>query len=192
VSRLRRLLEEFDRRPVPLEGRRHAAVAVVATDDGVVLTKRASRLRAHPGQWALPGGRVDDGETAADAARRELHEELGIAVDDEVVLGLLDDYPTRSGYVITPVVMCVPDGLRSVEPNPHEVASVHLATWAMLGVEPIFLTIPESPRPVLQLPMLGTRIHAPTAAVLYQFAELALHGRTTRVDGLEQPTWAWR
>jgi hypothetical protein len=78
-----------------------------------------------------------------------------------------------------------------VRPNPAEVASVHVATWAMLGVDPVFLTIPESTDPVIQLPILGTRIHAPTAAVLYQFRELALYGRTTRVAKLEQPVWAW-
>lgn len=182
----------FDRCEHDLDGRRHAGVAVVVIGDGVLLTKRNSRLRAHPGQWALPGGRLDTGETPADAARRELHEELGVDVGDEVVLGLLDDYPTRSGYVMTPVVMWVPLSLDDVTPNPHEVASVHVATWRMLAVDPIFVEIEESPRPVIQLPMLGTRIHAPTAAVLYQFRELALHDRVTRVDGLEQPVWAWR
>jgi len=192
-------LAAFDRRPHPLEAHKAAAVAVVVIGDphpgeeaGVILTKRAPRMRAHPGQWALPGGRLDVGETAADAARRELHEELGLELGPESVLGLLDDYPTRSGYRMTPVVMWLDGGVGDLSPNPQEVASVHVATWEMLGVEPIFLTIPESDRPVIQLPMLGTRIHAPTAAVLYQFRELALHGRTTRMDGLEQPTWAWR
>jgi len=189
----------FDRREHPLDGRKAAAVAVVVigeprTDSeyGVLLTKRAPRMRAHPGQWALPGGRLDAGETAVDAARRELHEELGLDLAADSVLGSLDDYPTRSGYRITPVVMWLAGGIEDLCPNPHEVASVHVATWDMLGVEPIFLTIPESSRPVIQLPMLGTRIHAPTAAVLYQFRELALFARTTRVDELEQPTWAWR
>jgi 8-oxo-dGTP pyrophosphatase MutT (NUDIX family) len=189
----------FERREHPLEGQKAAAVAVVvigeprdASEYGVLLTKRAPRMRAHPGQWALPGGRLDAGETAADAARRELHEELGLQLGTESVLGPLDDYPTRSGYRITPVVMWLDGGIGDLSPNPHEVASVHVATWEMLAVEPIFLTIPESDRPVIQLPMLGTRIHAPTAAVLYQFRELALLGRTTRIDGLEQPTWAWR
>lgn len=189
----------FERREHPLDGRKPAAVAVVVIgeprDDseyGVLLTKRAPRMRAHPGQWALPGGRLDDGETAGDAARRELHEELGLELGPESVLGLLDDYPTRSGYRITPVVMWLAGGIDDLSPNPHEVASVHVATWDMLGVEPIFLAIPESDRPVIQLPMLGTKIHAPTAAVLYQFRELALFSRTTRIDQLEQPTWAWR
>jgi len=188
----------FERRDHALDGRKAAAVAVVVIgapdgdDAGVILTKRAPRMRAHPGQWALPGGRLDAGETAGDAARRELHEELGLELGPESVLGLLDDYPTRSGYRITPVVMWLAGGIDDLSPNPHEVASVHVATWDMLGVEPIFLAIPESDRPVIQLPMLGTKIHAPTAAVLYQFRELALFGRTTRVEQLEQPTWAWR
>ncbi len=189
----------FPREEHPLDGRKAAAVAVVVlrspdagADSGVILTKRAPRMRAHPGQWALPGGRIDAGETARVAALRELDEELGLRLDHATVLGEIDDYPTRSGYRITPVVMWLDGGLDDLAPNPSEVASVHVATWEMLGVEPIFLTIPESERPVIQLPMLGTRIHAPTAAVLYQFRELALFGRTTRVDGLEQPTWAWR
>ena len=192
-------LAAWQRAEHPLDGRKAAAVAVVVlgspgagTDGGVILTKRAPRMRAHPGQWALPGGRIDSGETATIAALRELDEELGLRLDDATVLGELDDYPTRSGYRITPVVMWLDGGLDDLSPNAAEVASVHVATWDMLAVEPIFLSIPESDRPVIQLPMLGTRIHAPTAAVLYQFRELAIFGRTTRVDGLEQPTWAWR
>ena len=189
----------FERTTHPLDGRKAAAVAVVVIgapdkdgDGGVILTKRAPRMRAHPGQWALPGGRIDADETAPLAARRELDEELGLRLEDASVLGELDDYPTRSGYRITPVVMWLDAGIGDLSPHPSEVASVHVATWEMLAVEPIFLTIPESDRPVIQLPMLGTRIHAPTAAVLYQFRELAMFGRTTRVDELEQPTWAWR
>jgi 8-oxo-dGTP pyrophosphatase MutT (NUDIX family) len=189
----------FERVEHALEGRKAAAVAVVVVGSpggadvgGVILTKRAPRMRAHPGQWALPGGRIDAGETARLAALRELHEELGLRLDDATVLGELDDYPTRSGYRITPVVMWLDGGIGDLSPNPSEVASVHVATWEMLAVEPIFLTIPESDRPVIQLPMLGTRIHAPTAAVLYQFREVALFDRATRVDELEQPTWAWR
>ena len=189
-------LGSFERRAHDLDGRRHAAVALVVVDSddgpGIVLTKRSARLRAHAGQWALPGGRLDADETPEDAALRELHEELGLEVGAETVLGRLDDYPTRSGYVITPVVSW--SGLRAdaMAPNPGEVASAHVVTEEMLAVEPRFITIPESDSPIIQLPMLNTLIHAPTAAVVYQFRELALHGRVTRVDELEQPVFAWR
>lgn len=185
----------FPRKEHPLDGRRSAAVAAVVVETengpGLVLTKRSARLRAHAGQWALPGGRVDTGETFETAALRELHEELGLLVSADDVLGRLDDYPTRSGYVITPVVVWAgPE--TAMTPNPAEVASAHVVTEPELAVEPRFITIPESPAPVIQLPMLGTLIHAPTAAVVYQFRELALHGRVVRVDDFEQPVFAWR
>ena len=75
----------------------------------MLLTRRAAGLRAHRGQWALPGGRCDEGETPVEAALRELHEELGLELGPDDVLGLLDDYPTRSGYLITPVVVWAAD-----------------------------------------------------------------------------------
>ena len=189
-------VREFPRREHPLDGRRAAAVAIVVVeaDDspGIVLTKRSSRLRAHAGQWALPGGRLDAGESYEDAALRELHEELGMQLSDDAVVGRLDDYPTRSGYVITPVVLWSGLSADAMAPNPAEVASAHVVGADVLAVEPRFISIPESESPVIQLPMLKTLIHAPTAAVVYQFRELALFGRTTRVDHLEQPVFAWR
>jgi 8-oxo-dGTP pyrophosphatase MutT (NUDIX family) len=189
-------LAAWDRREHPLDGRRAAAVALVVVDGaegpGIVLTKRSARLRAHAGQWALPGGRVDADETFEIAALRELHEELGLKVEADTVLGRLDDYPTRSGYVMTPVVVWADAPADALHPNPDEVASAHVVTAEILAVEPRFISIPESDAPVIQLPMLGTLIHAPTAAIVYQFRELALHGRVTRVDHLEQPVFAWR
>lgn len=176
---------------------RAAAVAVVVLDDpgrgpGVLLTRRTSRLRDHPGQFALPGGSVDAGEDVLTAARRELDEELGLALGPDTVLGLLDDYPTRSGFVITPVVMVASGAVADLAPSPDEVSELFHITLDELDVEPRYLTIDESPRPVVQMPLVGHSIHAPTAAVLLQFREVALHGRTTRVDGLEQPVFAWR
>ena len=186
---------------------RRAAVAVtiVAGADGeanLLLTRRAPRLRAHAGQWALPGGRIDEGETPEDAARRELLEEVALNVPEEGVLGRLDDYVTRSGYLITPVVVWAGTSARPVA-NPGEVSSLHLVPLATLDHPdvPRLLTIPESDRPVLQVPLHGvahpehedlTLVHAPTAAFMYQLREVGMHGRTTRVSHFEQPVFAWR
>jgi 8-oxo-dGTP pyrophosphatase MutT (NUDIX family) len=196
--RARAHLAGFARRAIALDGRRPAAVAAVllADDDGracFLLTRRAASLRAHATQWALPGGRIDQGESAERAALRELEEEVGLRLGPDSVLGLLDDYATRSGYVITPIVMWS-EAPAELIPNAHEVASVHRVPLDDLdrpGV-PRLITIPESDRPVIQIPLLSTLIHAPTGAVLYQLREVVAHGRPTRVHDLEQPVWAWR
>jgi 8-oxo-dGTP pyrophosphatase MutT (NUDIX family) len=182
-----------DPRPRPLKA---AAVAVALVDvdgeAGLLLTRRAPTLRAHAGQWALPGGRCDDGEDAVAAALRELDEELGLRIASTEALGLLDDYPTRSGYRITPVVLWVTD-TRSLMPNPTEVASVHrVALRPILDPAAVdFVTIAQSTRRVVRIRIADRLIHAPTAAVLYQFRELVA-GRDTRVAELEQPPFAWR
>ena len=184
-------LRQFNRIAVPLDGRRAAAVAIAVSDDGFVLTRRAPKLRAHGGQFALPGGRLDPGEDAVDAALRELREEVGASADRLDVLGVLDDYPTRSGYVITPVVVWLSAG-RQLEANPDEVAELYQIPLASLDVTPRFITIPESPRPVVQIPLGNDLIHAPTGAVLLQLRWLGLEGRPDPVDELEQPVFAWR
>jgi 8-oxo-dGTP pyrophosphatase MutT (NUDIX family) len=174
-----------------------AAVAITLVDAGdgeaaFLLTRRAAALRAHGGQWALPGGRCDPGETFEETALRELEEELGLALPPEHVLGLLDDYPTRSGYAVTPVVAWL-EGDGEVRPNPHEVASVHRIRLAQIGRDDAveFERIPESERPLIRLHIGDQSIHAPTAAMVYQLREL-LAGRVTRVAHLEQPVFAWR
>ena len=184
--------------PLPARGLKHAAVCVILTDDGegdaaLVLTLRTEQLSAHSGQFALPGGRVDAGESAVEAALREAREEIGLELPPEAILGRLDDYPTRSGYLITPIVVWAPNDA-AMSANPAEVAEiyrVHLAELSRPG-SPEFVAIPESDQPVIRYPLLGTLIHAPTAAVLYQFMEVAVQGRATRVAHLEQPVWAWR
>ena len=108
---------------------------------------RAAGLRRHGGQWACPGGRRDPGETPEAAALRELEEEIGLALPPEHVLGCLDDFPTRSGFVITPVVMWS-DAPGAFAPDPTEVAEIHLVPLAELdrpGV-PHLRRIPESDR----------------------------------------------
>ena len=191
-------LAGFARQTIAPDGRRPAAVAAVLLpdDDGracFLLTRRTATLRAHARQWALPGGRIDAGESSKAAALRELREEVGLALDASSVLGLLDDYGTRSGFIITPVVVWAGERVE-LTPNPAEVAHVYRVPLSELDKPdvPRLITIPESDRPVIQVPVLSSLIHAPTAAVLYQIREVVVHGRPTRVAHFEQPTWAWK
>ncbi len=150
-------------------------------------------MRRHAGQWALPGGRIDAGETPLAAALRELEEELGLALGPEDVVGWLDDYVTRSGFVITPVVLwCDRDPVLRVDPD--EVLAVYrIGLQALADSEPRTVSIPESDRPVLQLPLGNDLIHAPTGAIVYQFREVALDGKSgARVNHFEEPVFAWR
>ncbi len=158
-----------------------------------LLCRRAAGLNRHASQWALPGGRVDEGESVVDAALRELDEELGVTLGEETVLGLLDDYPTRSGYVITPIVVWG-GGRMELRPHPGEVLAAYRVGLHQLCRDdsPRFIDIPESDRPVVQVPLGNDLIHAPTGAVLVQFRWLGLEGRDDRVDGFEQPVFAWK
>jgi len=94
------------------EGLKRAAVSIVLTPardhrgTALLLTRRTPRLNAHSGQYALPGGRVDPGESGPGQ-----------------VLGKLDNLPTRSGYLITPFVVWL-DGHAELRPSPHEIAAV--------------------------------------------------------------------
>lgn len=165
----------------------------VAGGAAFVLCRRPGTMRAHAGQWALPGGRLDEGEHEIDAALRETAEEVGVRLGREAVLGLLDDYPTRSGYVITPVVLWG-GGRLELAPSPDEVlAAYRVGLHNLLAPgSPSFVDIPESDRPVVQVPLGSDLIHAPTGAVLVQLRWLALEGDPTPVDGFEQPVFAWR
>lgn len=215
-ERLRRQLAQrlgvFERRALGGAEADRAAVAVTLVEQGLgadlpgfprhaawsdqaalVLTRRALHLKRHAGQWALPGGRIDAGETADAAALRELREEVGLEIEPSGVLGLLDDFATRSGYVITPVVVWG-GAARALTPNPAEVRSVHRIPVAefMRDDAPILERLEGSEHPVLKMPVGANWIAAPTAAVIYQFCELCFAGRATRVAHYEQPRFAWR
>ena len=196
-ARLAANLARLAHAPLEAHALKRAAVCVIVTGEegaaALLLTKRAARLATHSGQYALPGGRMDEGESALEAARREAREEIGLELAPEDFIGRLDDYPTRSGYLITPLVAWLAEGT-PLQANPAEVARIYRVPVTELARpgSPQFVSIPESDRPVIRYPILGSLVHAPTAAVLYQFIEVALHGRETRVAHLEQPVWAWR
>src|SRR3954454_10609001 len=186
---------DFPRIGVDRPELKQAAVALCVTEYAgtlsLVITRRAARLRGHAGQWALPGGRRDPGESVVEGALREMREEVGLALGTEAVLGLLDDYVTRSGYVMTPVV-CWAGSVGELVGAEAEAAAVHQVPIADLDVEPRFITIPESDAPVIQLPLFGRYVHAPTAAIVHQFCRIACRGEVQRVAHFEQPVFAWR
>ena len=191
-------LASFERIAQPLGDLKAAAVAVVlSSNDGlgsVLLTRRAKSLRAHSGQWALPGGRLDPGESVTDAALRELEEEVNLPLPASSILGVLDDYITRSGFRITPVVIWADRDTRGLKPNPGEVASIHSTKFSDLAREHIakFHANNDEGTEILSLQLPLDQIFAPTAAVLYQFREVVLMGRDTRVAHYDQPPFAWR
>ncbi|MFT3926245.1 MAG: CoA pyrophosphatase [Myxococcales bacterium] len=158
-----------------------------------LLTRRPGDLSRHPGQFALPGGRLEPAETPEQAARRELGEELGVTLEADSVLGSLDDFTTHSGFVITPVVLWGPL-VRTLAPDPREVAIAYrIPLRELYGANvPRFETVAGLDGPLISLPLVGTHIYSPTAAIVYQFREVALEGRDVAVQHFAQPRFAWR
>ena len=231
-GRIARHLEVHELREHSLDGKRHAAVALVLLDSdaelhgaddvdidrmvdlsgvpgvhgsdftgkvagtaggpALLLTRRGANLSKHARQWAFPGGRIDPGESPLEAAMRETQEEVGVALTEDHLIGRLDDYTTRSGYVMSPFVFWL-DNDQEPDANPDEVASIHRISFRELcrPDSPRFVAIDESDRPVVQIPVGGDLIHAPTGAIMYQFRAVGLDGKTVRVDDLEQPVFAW-
>ena len=204
-------LRQFAWRALPDAAQGRAAVALVITQAGhgaawgglpqhahwsteaaLILTRRALHLRRHANQWALPGGRIDGNETPEQAALRELREEVDLQLPPDAVLGRLDDYVTHSGFAITPVVVWADDA-RTMVANAGEVASIHrIALDEFLRPDAPMLDPGTRAQPELRMPVGDNWIAAPTAAFLYQFREVCLCGRATRVAHFEQPDFAWR
>jgi 8-oxo-dGTP pyrophosphatase MutT (NUDIX family) len=188
----------FHSQSQPLGELRAAAVAIVIAQScgksSVLLTRRSGKLRAHSGQWALPGGRLDNGESAEDAALRELEEEINLSLPRNAIIGRLDDYITRSGYRITPIVLWSGQESDQLRPNPDEVASIHTVSFKELAnpSAPQFDEVPDSDRTVLSMRLSVDQIYAPTAAFLYQFREVGILGKNTRVLHYDQPRFAWK
>src|SRR6478672_9332442 len=108
-TRITKNLAAFERVALAHEGRRRAAVAILVCpykgEPHYILTRRSLKMRRGAGNYALPGGNCDPGEDIIDAAIREVREELGVAIARDAALGLLDDFLTLGGHVVTPVVL---------------------------------------------------------------------------------------
>ena len=161
---------------VPL---REAAVLVAITDrpePGLILTHRHESLRDHGGQIAFPGGRIDAGEAAHEAAVREAWEELGLDPAYVRIIGHADHYRTITGFGVTPVVALVPPDLPLI-PNPSEVADWFEAPLAFL-LDPVNQQHRQAlyrgqMRSYYEIGWNGRRIWGATAAMLVNLSRRA-------------------
>ena len=189
---IRQNLASFQPNLLKPDGLRRAAVGIVLRPDAknqtcFVLTRRPSTLRRHAGQWALPGGRLEPDETPEQAALREIHEEVNLDLLPEAMLGRLDDFITRSGHIISPFVLWSP-GTAPLEASPSEVDAAFCVPLRELDHADALRLLPLLH---FVMPSLPSTLHAPTAAIVYQFREVALHAREVRVADVEQPFFAW-
>ena len=131
---------DFDLNPsvMPHEGRvlRQAAVLVGLWEPAgrveVILTKRASHLKHHPGQIAFPGGKVEAFDAGPKAAAlREAHEEIGLSLANVEVLAILPTHETVTGFAVTPVLGWIKDDFLAVR-DPNEVEEVFTVPLAHL------------------------------------------------------------
>ncbi len=201
LNRIKRNLSGFSRVELAKNNLAKAAVSIIVAKNAensgasVLLTLRPKHMNRHSGQFALPGGRLDDGETVVNAALRETREELGLKLDQSNILGKLDDYPTRSGFCVSPLVMWS-ESEEDLKPDPNEVKRVYHIPFEELN-SPQIPSLSETANgnnPVLSahLPSAGGYVYAPTAAILYQFREVAIRGLDTRVAHFGQPEFAWK
>jgi len=184
-------LRDFSR--VPSNGSLAAAAVAVVVMDGrglprVPIFQRTSNMSRHAGQMALPGGRLHQGESAEECAIRELREELGLGVNSADVIGLLDDFDTRSGFTITPVVIWSEAETAALRPSHDEVAELYVIAIPELRAA----VSSAKPGEAFSLRLERVEVFAPTAAMLYQFSEVALDGRPARVTDFYQPPFTHR
>jgi 8-oxo-dGTP pyrophosphatase MutT (NUDIX family) len=197
IDRIAANLAAFPRIALERPELRRAAVAILIAphrgEPAYALTRRARGMRRGAGNFALPGGGAEPGEDAVDTAIRETAEELGVALGRAAALGLLDDFITLSGFVVTPVVLWSATPL-AMRPDPVEVGGAWMVPLSELDhpKAPRRERNPDGGAAILRMRARGLWINPPTAAWLYQFREVALHGRATRVADVGQPGWTAR
>lgn len=184
-------LRSFERVSSQLQQKPAAVAIVILANRGrpcIPIFQRTSDMSRHAGQMALPGGRLHEGESVQACAIRELEEELGLVVDHESMLGMLDDFDTRSGFTITPVVIWSEAEVEAIQPSKFEVAQVYLVAVPELRTA----VSNAGPGESFSLKLERVEVFAPTAAMLYQFSEVALDGRSVRVADFYQPPFTHR
>lgn len=174
VDELRRRLARRARRVIAIDGHRPASVALLLREHGgatmVPLIVRPGAMRSHAGQIALPGGVRDECDASfADCALREAEEELGIAPRAVRLLGTLDDVPTPTGFVITPVVAELVEAI-DYRPSPAEVSAVFEAPLDTFADQATAEDMGEREHWGIKY-----RLHA------YRFGEHRIWGATARV-----------
>ena len=187
-------LRGFPRHSAEAVGVRAAVAIVILADRNgeacVPVCLRAAGLNRHASQFSLPGGRVDGDESVVAAALRELREELDISVTSNAALGALDDFHTRSGFTITPWVVWSEHPSWDLHPAIDEIERLYLPT---LGeIERAAESAAPGVSSEFSLGFPWADLYAPTAALLYQFSEVALNGRICRVADFYQPPFTSR
>lgn len=166
-----------------------AVLAAFWEHDGeleVLLTRRSQELRAHKGEVAFPGGRVDPGESLAEAARREAGEEVGLDGSSCEVLGELDHLMTvTSRSFIVPFVALLAGRPVDLIPNPGEVDAILFVSVAELLLDEVYReerwTWSDEERSIFFFELVGDTVWGATAAMLRHLLGTAL-GLGTGID----------